>query len=53
MDPMQPGEDYTVLQNEVNVSDAGSYQFWLEIAPWDEGAEESNNAAGWAFTVSE
>ncbi len=54
MDPMQPGEDYVALQNDnVNVADAGSYQFWLEISPWGDDADPSNDTAGWSFTVSD
>lgn len=53
MEPMQPGEDATVLQNEVNVADTGSYQFWVEITPWGDDADESNDAAAWSFTVGD
>ena len=53
MESMLPGEDYTVLQSDLSVTDAGSYQFWLEISPWGDDADDSNDAAGWAFTVGE
>lgn len=51
--PMQPGEDYTVYNDDQRlVNEPGTYEVRAEIVPFEfEDSNPGNNAQTWRFTV--